>query len=282
MAITDDACGNGMVMPVQPLYSGGYGFGGLGGFGGFGGMGYGGDWAWILLLLVLGGGWGGYRNSGSSGADDNYVLASDFSQISRQISDTYSMTDRKLDSVSNGLCDGFYSQAQLVNGVNSNIANAQYAMTSALTTNGYETRNAINGIGSQLAACCCDIREGISGVNYNSAINTNNIVSAIDKGFCQTNFNNSNSTRDIIQSQHCDADRILARLDAMETARQAEKIAELQAENQGLRFAASQQAQNAYLISELGQKCPKPAYVVQPPQTVTFPNSCGCDPCGRY
>jgi hypothetical protein len=44
-----------------------------------------------------------------------------------------------------------------------------------------------------------------------------------------------------------------------------DKIAALTAENQTLKFAASQQAQNAYLVSELGQKCPIPAYVVPNP-----------------
>ena len=37
----------GMVMPVTPMYGGGYG----------GGMGFGGDWGWIILLLLIG--WGG-------------------------------------------------------------------------------------------------------------------------------------------------------------------------------------------------------------------------------
>lgn len=48
MALTDE---NGsMVMPVGPMYGGGYG-GGMGGFGG--------DWGWIiLLLLIAGNGWG--------------------------------------------------------------------------------------------------------------------------------------------------------------------------------------------------------------------------------
>ena len=46
MAITDESTG--MVMPVAPAY------------GGSGGMGFGGDWAWIILLLVLCGGFGGY------------------------------------------------------------------------------------------------------------------------------------------------------------------------------------------------------------------------------
>lgn len=43
-------------------------------------------------------------------------------------------------------------------------------------------------------------------------------------------------------------------------------------------ITASQDAQTAELIRRLGVDCPQPAYVVQPPQPVTFPNynSCGC------
>ena len=59
MALTDESNGNGMIMPVQPMYGGGYG--------NQGGFGFGGDWAWILLLLVLGGGWGGFGGFGMGG-----------------------------------------------------------------------------------------------------------------------------------------------------------------------------------------------------------------------
>lgn len=303
MALTDLNNGTGTTMLVQPAYCG-YGNVGNNGSGLFGNNN---DWLGILFLIALcNGGWGGFGGGfggGAQGAAENYVLASDFSQLSRQISDSYSMTERKLDGITNGLCDGFYTQAQLINGVNTGVAAAQYNLANAITTNGYETRNAVQGIGTQIASCCCDIREGISGVNYNNAMNTNAlqaqingcccdvregianvncnaatntnaITQAVSNGFCQTNFNASNNTRDIIDSQHSDADRILARLDAMESARQAEKIAELQSENQGLRFAASQERQNAYLVSQLGSKCPQPAYVVQPPQQVTFPTNC--------
>jgi len=49
MALTDNS-NSGFYMPVAPAYGGGYGNGG-----GF----FGGDWAWILLLLLIGGnGWG--------------------------------------------------------------------------------------------------------------------------------------------------------------------------------------------------------------------------------
>ena len=48
-------------------------------------------------------------------------MNNDFSQLSKQISDSYSMTDRKLDSIATGICDGFYTTAQQVNGINTNI-----------------------------------------------------------------------------------------------------------------------------------------------------------------
>ena len=46
MALTDGDSGNGFYMPVAPAYNGG----------GFGNGAFGGDWAWIILLLLLG--WG--------------------------------------------------------------------------------------------------------------------------------------------------------------------------------------------------------------------------------
>jgi hypothetical protein len=70
----------------------------------------------------------------------------------------------------------------------------------------------------------------------------------------------------------------------------AEKIQALRDDNMALRLAASQAKQNEYLISRLGDKCPEPAYIVQPPQQVTFPTNCcgtvnyassGCG-CGNF
>lgn len=275
MALSDMNGSTGTTMLVQPAYcSTGYSNNGGGSL-----FGNGNDWLGILFLIALcNNGWGGFGfgGGGAAGASvtDGYILASDFSQISKQISDTYNMTDRKFDAISNGLCSLGYDQLAQMNGINQNISTTGYGITNAITTGGYETRNAISGIGSQLAQCCCDVREGIANVNYNAVMNTNSLAQAIGNGFCTSNYNNSNNTRDIIDSQHSDADRIIARIDAMENSRQAEKIAELQSENQSLRFAASQERQNAYLLSELGQKCPQPAYVVQPPQSITFPTNC--------
>ena len=56
MAFSEES-GNGMVMPVAPMYGGGNG----------NGFGFGGDWAWIILLLLLGWGNNGWGNGGFDG-----------------------------------------------------------------------------------------------------------------------------------------------------------------------------------------------------------------------
>ena len=81
---------------------------------------FGGNGAWWIIILFLfvfcgwGGNWGGYGGArgGQGTAIDGYVLTSDFANI-----------ERKIDSVNNGLCDGFYAQAQLINGTQMQMAN---------------------------------------------------------------------------------------------------------------------------------------------------------------
>lgn len=96
-----------LTMPVQPANTnGGNGFG------------FGNDGAWWIIILFLfafcggwGGNWGGNGNTGA-GVVDGYVLTSDFANI-----------ERKMDGINNGMCDGFYQQAQLVNGVQQTVNN---------------------------------------------------------------------------------------------------------------------------------------------------------------
>ena len=232
-----------------------------------GSNGWGGDWsAWIILFLIFaafggwGNGYGGFGGGSMGGAAENYVLASDFATLQRQLSDGFASQERKLDSITNGLCDGFYTQAQLVNGTNMNIVNGT------------------NAISSQLAQCCCDIREAVSGVNYNMAIGNNAIQNQIsscccdverqiERGFADTNYNMATQNCATLQAIDKSADRIIDYLTS-------EKMQTLRDENQALRLAASQERQNNYLIEQLGYQCPKPAYVVQPPQNVTFPTNC--------
>ena len=262
-------------MPVQPACSG-YGNGGFGN-----GMWGDGSWLFIILILLIfgwgNGNWGGNGFGGgqSTSVYEGYVLNNDFSQLSKQISDAYSMTERKLDGVSNGLCDGFYTNAQLINGVNMNIANAQTGITNAITTNGYENRLGQQGIQTQIANCCCDLKQLNGETNYNIATQANILDRTIADKFCQTNFNAQTNTRDVIDSQNANTRAILDKLCQMESNAKDEKIADLTARNFDLRLAASQERQNNYLVEKLNPNpCPVPAYVVQPSQAVSFPVGC--------
>ena len=116
----------------------------------------------------------------------------------------------------------------------------------------------LNAMQMQAANCCCETREAIQGVNYNLATQA-----------CETRNTLQNATRDIIDNQNSNSRAIL---DFLTTS----KMQDLQAENQRLQLAASQQAQNSYLVSQL-RPCPIPAYTVQNPFCCNQYQGCGCN-----
>lgn len=288
--------GTQFTMPVVPAGASGYG----GGFGsGWGDGGF--FWILIILILVGGWGWGGYGNGGFGGGQstsvyEGYVLGNDMSILNKAVTDSYSMTERKLDGINNGLCSGFYENAQLISGVKSAIADSNYAIQNAITQDTIANMQNANALATQMASCCCDtkqligdvkytigstgadisrgIERGFSDTNYNMATLSNGIQTSIANGFCQSNFNAQTNTRDIVDSQNAGTQAILARIDAMEASRKDEKIAELTAQLNRADLAASQAAQNAYLINEL-KPCPSPAYVVPNPYC-NCNSGCGC------
>lgn len=210
----------------------------------------GGLWWIIVLFLLCGRGWG-YGEEG--GVKDAYVLNSDFASLSRQIDSGFATQERRSDAIINGICDSAYTNAQLIAGVNQN-----------LNTQGYETRNAItqaqiaemqntNALQAQIAQCCCDNRAELADIKYNMATNTCAITHAI-----------ADSTRAILDAQ------TQAQLEAKN-----EKIAEQNQQIFGYQLAASQAAQNNYLISQL-RPAPVPAFQVPNPFSY---NNCGCG-CG--
>ena len=236
-----------------------------------------GDWsAWIIIFLIFAlGGWGNNNgfggNRGNGSIADNYVLASDFATIQRQLSDNFTNLTSQARYIQNGLCDGFYA-------MNTSLLNGFAGTNNAIMTNGYETRNAIQGVSSQLASCCCDIREGIQGVNYNLATNT-----------CSLQNTMNMNTRDIVDAVNANYRALHDEIVANRIEDKNAQIQNQQSQINALQLAASQEKQTNYLISKLGPKCPEAAYVVQPPQQVTFPTNCcgtfngfnGCG-CGNY
>ncbi len=252
-----------------------------------GGM-WGGDGSWIFAFLIIalifgGNGFGWGNNGANGGAMQGAITRADLCE-----SFNFNGLDNAVRGVQSGLCDGFYAMnTGMLNGFNGMqqvVSNGFHGVDNAICAMGYQNAQLINGVtqnmntgftgvtagltalGNQMQSCCCDTQR------------------QVERGFCDTNYNAATNARDIIQSTHNDADRIIARIDQMETARQAEKIAALQAENQGLKFAASQAAQNTYLVASQADQTAKIINAINPPPIPAYQvpnpytgNACGCN-----
>lgn len=238
MSLSSD--GTMLTMPVAPANTGnGNGFG------------WGGDGAWWIVLFLIFAAFGGWGNGfgfggGGNGVMDGYVLTSDFANV-----------ERKIDSVNQGLCDGFYQQAQLINGTNMAMANGFGQAELSRATQQAALMQQLTAMQMQAAECCCNTQRSIEGVRYDMAAQA-----------CDTRNAVQNATRDIIDNANSNSRAILDFLTQS-------KLQDLQSENQGLKLAASQAAQNSYLVSQL-RPSPIPAYTVQNPYCCNQFAGCGC------
>ena len=150
----DESNGIGATMLVGPA-------GGMMG-GGFGNS-FGGDWGWIILLLLLAGGWGNNGfGGGFGGGGDLYPWLNNSNQINggfrdQMINDNITSIRAGLGDISTQLCNGF-------NGTQMSILQA------------------VNGLQSQFADCCWE--------NRIATVQTQNVIAT-----------ESASTRSAIQSQ---------------------------------------------------------------------------------
>lgn len=222
---------------------------------------FGGDGLWGLIIILALLGWGGNGFGGFGGFGGN---RGGFEPCATQ-ADVRAAVDQqtlisKLDQQTYGLADSTYA-------LNNSITNGFHGVDNAICNLGYNVQSGFNGLSAQLAQCCCDNRAAISEARYDMATQA-----------CDTRNLIQNTTRDIIDNANANNRALLDFL-------VNDKISTLQAENQSLKFKASQAEQNAFitanqqaqtaeLIRRLGADCPVNAYVVQPPQPVTFPTNC--------
>ena len=219
-----------------------------------------GTW-WIAILLIFG--WGGFGGNGwgGNGAGNGYTDAA----IQRGFDNQAVVS--KLDGINNGICSLGYDQLAQMNGINTNILQTGFGIQQAInadTVSGMQNTNAIQStltnMAAQNASCCCEtqrqIERGFADTNYNMATQA-----------CQTRQAIADSTRSILDYLCQD------------------KIATLQAENNDLRRAASQDRQNALLTTAMTAQTNQiinavnptaiPAYVVPNPNAYAY--GCGCN-----
>lgn len=230
---------------------------GNGGYGWGGGMG---EWIFGLIALGIfagdgnGGGLFGGRNNGGNGALTRIDLS-------------LNNLDSAVRGVQQGLCDGFYAMANNINALGMSVMQGFNGVDKSVCQLGYQTQSGFNALANQLSSCCCETQRSIDGIKYQMATDTCNVI----------------------QSTHNDTDRIIARLDAMESARKDELIAKQAAEIQALRFDKSQTAQNGYIdavvnaaVARLQPPQPVPSYPVPAPYPYCLPVNSGYYGNGGY
>lgn len=305
MGLTDEN-GVGTTMLVSPT-------GGVNnGFGGFGG-----DWGWIILLLLCAnGGFGGF--GGWGGGFGNMALGYDFpwllngqQGINNNVSDgfrTAQLNDQVtsirdgISSLSTQICGGFGDvQTQLCNGFNnvtSAVNGAQNALAQQMYTNQIAdlersfaaqtaTTQGMNDIGMSLQNCCCENRANIADLKYTVA--TEN---------CADRTAAYQNTRDIIDSQTRGTQAILDKLCQLEldgvkaqVDAKNDRIVDLQNQLNMASFRESQVAQNALIQNGLNQEvdalynrlsnCPVPTTPVYGRTPIfTCNQNPGCGGCG--
>lgn len=220
-----------------------------------------GSWLWFIIVIFAIFGWGGFGN----GFGGNGMNGGVGSEIQRGFDNQAVVS--KLDGITNGLCDGFYAVQTGMNGINTNILQTGFGIQQAINADTVANMQNTNALQSQLANCCCETREAIQDVNYNMATNT-----------CALQNTMNSNTRDIIDSQNAGTRAILDYLCN-------EKISSLQAENNDLRRAASQDRQSALLTTQMAAQTQQiinavnpsaiPAYVVPNPNAYAY--GCGCN-----
>ena len=228
---------------------------------------FGNEWAWIVILLLFGWGRNGFGGFGGGYGNGNGCDAPCATQADVRAAVDQQTLISKIDQQTYGLADSFTA-------LNNTLNNNFRGIDNAICTLGYQGAQHANNLSAQMAQQGCDTRAAIQGNTTQGVMNTNaiqrqieNCCCALEKENMQNRFDAQAYNCNTLQAIDASTDRILKYL-------QDEKTQALRDENQALRLAASQERQNQFLISQLGYQCPKPAYVVQPPQQVTFPTNC--------
>ena len=217
-------------MPVAPAY--------CGGGNGFGNS-FGGDWAWIILLLLLAGngGWG----NGFGGGNDGVM--------------PYMWNSATQNEISRGF-DNAGTTAQL-SGIQSAIVEGNYALASQFANCCCENRLATANLGADIAReACADraaVSDGIRDVIVNQTANTQRILDQM----CNDKIDAKNERIADLERQ-----LTMANLAASQTAQTAQILAD--------------NSRQTVALEQYLNPVPVPAYVVANPNCCQQNSGCGC------
>lgn len=233
-----------------------------------GSNGWGGDQGWwVLIILFALFGWGGNGNGGFGGGNGGGGAVPYLGGIATRadINEGFALNgiENGIRGIQQGICDSTYA---LNNSITGGFNSTNVAMLQGF--NGVD--RSMCQLGYQLQDCCCQTQNAIQGVRYDMATQA-----------CDTRNTIQNTTRDILDNNNANTRAILDFLTQ-------DKISTLQAENQNLKFQASQANQNAYITATIDSQtgelirrcCPTPVPAYQVPAPYPYAANCGCGGCG--
>ena len=303
MALTDNT-NNGFFMPVAPAYGGGYGNGGNGLFGG--------DLAWlILILLVCGNGWGFGGGFGGGmmpwmmgmnmgGFDMGYLYP--WLNNSQHISDGFrdQQLNTQIGDLRSDVGRGFGDVQLGISGLGRQICETGNGITQAVNSGFSAAEIAANGRQMANMQAQFGIQSAIQGGAAANAAGIADLKFTVAQENCTDRTQAMQNTRDIIDNQNRVGQSILDKLCQLELDGYKRQVvdeqrenANLRSENQYLKNEASRVAQTAVfergLTNEVDalynrlKNCPVntvPVYGNQPVFTCAGPsfgnNGCGC------
>ena len=249
--LSENGNGNGgFFMPVAPAYGGG----------GFGNGGFGGDWGWIILLLLFAGGWGNNGfGGGMFGGNDIYPWMNQANITSegfqnQLMNDNITSIRDGVQNLSTQLCNSF-AQAEIADN-SRQMANMQQAFN----------------LSQQFAECCCE--------NRLANCQTQNVIQSEGSA---TRFADANNTRDLLTNQTANTQAILDKLCQLELDAKNDKISDLERQLTMANLAASQVRQTSEITNNIYDRlstCPVgtvPVYGEQPIFRCNNNNGCGCN-----
>lgn len=237
-----------------------------------------GQWIWVIFLFFLMGwgnnGWGGFgsRNGQSEGNFLAGQLANDTGrELLQQAIAGNAAAISQLAATLN--CD--------INAVQNTLNQLQQAICSVGNQVGLSSQQIINAvqagncnIASQLAACCCDLRQQISDFRGDIALQmcqqtgqlSNNIDfvnRSVERGFAAEAYER--------QAQTCRLETVInAGFEQIKQREDAREIQSLRDQLQACRLSDSQAAQTAAIINQL-QPVARPAYLTASPYQAVWP-----------
>ncbi len=241
------------------------------------GDGFGNSAWWIIILLIFG--WGGFGNGfggGFGGRGSAQGLADLGSLVNSDAGRELLMSAIQGNGTAiSQLASTVHCDQNALMGAIQNLSTQLCSIGNQVGMSGQQIINAVqagdSALASQLASCCCDVRNAITTQGYENQLATVNqtntlqgainfVNSSVERGFSSTNFETQRQTCDITKAIADSTAQILAGQKAAEFREIQREVNQLRDERTQYQMSALLQQQSQNLINTI-RPCPSPAYI---------------------